>query len=197
MVFAINWRESAMDLHVFPIPVPPPASLPIPSLWVFPVHQPQALVSCIQPGLVICFTLDSILVSMLFSLNIPPSPSPTESRSLLCTSFRPFQKPRASSEWEGATQGSLQRRHAAWLAFSRLLLAAVLSMVQYASVCRHCTKQRCIYFLKVVKEEKGGRRGRGQRERGAGGRRRGEGGGRGVGGGRGRAFPWKTAAQDT
>ena len=63
-----------MDLHVFPIPIPPPASLPIPSLWVFPVHQPWALVSCIQPGLVICFTLDSILVSMLFSLNIPPSP---------------------------------------------------------------------------------------------------------------------------
>ena len=34
---------------------PPPASLPIRSLWVFPVDQPWALVSCIQPGLVICF----------------------------------------------------------------------------------------------------------------------------------------------
>ena len=32
------------------------------------------------------FTLDSILVSMLFSQNIPPSPSPTESKSLFCTS---------------------------------------------------------------------------------------------------------------
>ena len=42
-----------MDLHVFPIPIPPPASLPIPSLWVFPVHQPWAPVSYIQPGLVI------------------------------------------------------------------------------------------------------------------------------------------------
>ena len=80
MVFAIHWQESAMDLHVFPIPIPPPASLPVQrSLWVFPVHQPWARVSCIQPGLVICFTLDSILVSMLFSQNIPPSPSPTES----------------------------------------------------------------------------------------------------------------------
>ena len=27
--------------------------------WIFPV-QPRALVSCIQPGLVICFTLDNI-----------------------------------------------------------------------------------------------------------------------------------------
>ena len=59
--------------------------LPIPSLWVFPVHQPWALVSYIQPELVICFTFDSILVSMLFSQNIPPSHSPTESKSLFCT----------------------------------------------------------------------------------------------------------------
>ena len=60
VVFAIHWHESAMDLHVFPILIPAPASLPIiPSLWVFPVHHPWALVSCIQPGLVICFTLDT------------------------------------------------------------------------------------------------------------------------------------------
>ena len=90
MIFAIHWHESAMDLHVFPILIPPPASLPIQSLWVFPVHQPWALVSCIQPGLVICFTLDSILVSMLFSQIIPPSPSPTESKSLFYTAVSLF-----------------------------------------------------------------------------------------------------------
>ena len=65
-----------MDLLVFPIPIPPPISLSTRSLWVFPVHQLRALVSCIQPGLVICFTLDNIHVLMLFSRNIPPSPSP-------------------------------------------------------------------------------------------------------------------------
>ena len=74
-----------MDLHVFPISIPPPTSLSTRSLWVFPVYQARALISCIQPGLVICFTLDNIHVSMLFSRNIPPLPSPTGSKSLFCT----------------------------------------------------------------------------------------------------------------
>ena len=75
-----------MGVQMSPILNPHPSSLPIPSLRTIPVHSPKHPVSCIEPGLAICFTYSNIHVSMLFSQIIPPSPSPTESKSLCFTS---------------------------------------------------------------------------------------------------------------
>ena len=81
---ATHQHEFAMGVDVFPILNPPPTILPIPSLWVIPMHQPQ--VSCIEPGVVIHFLYDIIHISMPFPQIVPPSPSPTESKRLFYVS---------------------------------------------------------------------------------------------------------------
>ena len=65
-------------------PLPPPSSS-YPS-GSSRCTSPKHPVSCIEPGLPICFTYDNIHVSMIFSQIIPPSPSPTESKRLFYTS---------------------------------------------------------------------------------------------------------------
>ena len=63
----------------------PPPSPSHPS-GSFQCTSPEHPLSCIKPGLVICFTYDNIHVSMPFSQIIPPSPYPTESKRLFFTS---------------------------------------------------------------------------------------------------------------
>ena len=73
--FAIHQHASTTGVHVFPILNPPPSSLSILSLWVIPVHQPQA--SCILHR---TWSGDSFLIYYTcfnaFSQIIPPLPLP-------------------------------------------------------------------------------------------------------------------------
>ena len=71
------------------VPNPEPLSH-LPPHTIFLGHpsapSPKHSVSCIEPRMVICFLYDIIHVLMPFSQIIPPSPSPTESKSLFYTS---------------------------------------------------------------------------------------------------------------
>ena len=65
-------------------PLPPPTLYHLSGLS--PSTSPKHPVSYIKHRLALRFLHDSIHVSMPFSQIIPPSPSPTESKSLFCTS---------------------------------------------------------------------------------------------------------------
>ena len=74
--FAIHQYESAMGVHMLPILNPTPTSLSIPSLWVIPVHQPQA--SCILHQ---TWTGDSFLIRYYTCFNAILPNHPTLSLS--------------------------------------------------------------------------------------------------------------------
>ena len=64
-----------MGVHVLPILKLPPTSLPISSLpsELSQCTSPEDPVSCIEPGLDVCFKYVNIHVSMLFSQIISPN----------------------------------------------------------------------------------------------------------------------------
>ena len=84
--FSIHQHESATGVHMFPILKPPPTSLPVPSLWVIPMHQPQASSIIHRTWTGTSFHIWYYTCFSGILPNIPPSPSPTESKRLFYTS---------------------------------------------------------------------------------------------------------------
>ena len=84
--FAIHWHESTTGVYRLPILNPPPTSHPYHLSGSSPCTSPKHPVFCIKHRLALHFLHDSIHVSMPFSQIIPPSPSPTKSKSLFFTS---------------------------------------------------------------------------------------------------------------
>ena len=78
-------------------PLPPPT--PYHLSGSSPCTSPKHPVSCIEHRLVIHFLPESIHVSMPFSQIIPPSPSPTESKSPFYTSVSLLLSRIQADEW--------------------------------------------------------------------------------------------------
>ena len=81
--FVKHQKESATGIPMLPILNPPPSSLPIPSLWVVPVHQPQVSSFVHQTWTGDSFHTWYYTCFNAILPNLPPSPSPTESIRLI------------------------------------------------------------------------------------------------------------------
>ena len=90
MIFVIHKDELATVNMCPPILNPLPTPFP-----PYPSGLSQSTdlgcpASCIKLALVIYFTYGNVYVSVLFSQIIPPSPSPTQTKSLFFTSVSPL-----------------------------------------------------------------------------------------------------------
>ena len=86
------WFLPDIDMNQPRVHMCPPSRTPLPPPSPsYPSGSSQCVsfecrVSCVELGLVICFTYGNIHVSMLLSQIVPPLPSPTESKTLFSTS---------------------------------------------------------------------------------------------------------------
>ena len=109
--------------------------LPPPSLYHLSgssqCTSPKHPVSCIEPRLAIRFLHDSIHVSMPFSQIIPPSSSPTESKSLFYTSERDTSTPMIIFWYTTSTKRYCSKRYHRIMAPTFLSLPHLVRLWNY------------------------------------------------------------------